>query len=221
MGAAVHAPGRSAPRILPGVLGFVLAACVASCSDSAPAIKDTPATAGTPDSARQAFAREMSGMLLDTQVHELRGHLSVKARNTNPNDPEAPLVDRPVEHPVDPGPHTSLGVMHAEIGALRAVLGDALPVSIEDDRVFVGRPEVLVLGHRHGEHLYVPVRLFARPYGAYVRTHCPLANCADIWPREILLYMRNAGYLHSAGVLEGYLEGLLDSVNVRKLPSGW
>ena len=26
--------------------------------------------------------------------------------------------------------------------------------------------------------------------------------------------------VHSAGVLEGYLEGLLDSINVRKLPTG-
>jgi hypothetical protein len=205
------------PRVLPAVL---ILAVSASCSDTVPDIQDTASATTAPDSARQVFAAEMMRMLLDTHLREMRGQLSVKARNTNPNDPEAPLVDRPVEHPGDPGPHTYLGVMHAEIGALRALLGDTLPVSIEEDRVFVGRPEVLVLGHRHGEHLYVPVRLFARPYGAYVRTHCPLANCADIWPRPILLYMRRAGYVHSAGVLEGYLEGLLDSVDVRKRPSG-
>jgi hypothetical protein len=157
---------------------------------------------------------------MDTSVHELRGQLSVKVRNTDPNDPEAPLVDRPVTHPADPGPHTYLGVMHAEVGALRTLLGDTIPVSIEDDRVFLGRPEVLVIGHRHGADLYVPVRLFARVYGAYVRTHCPLANCADVWPRDILLHMKDARYLNSAGVLEGYLEGLLQGVNVRRLPTG-
>ncbi len=180
---------------------------------------DSQRTTG-PDSARAAFASEMTALLLDTDIHELRGQLSVKVRNTNPNDPEAPLVDRPVAHPADPGPHTWLGVMHAEVGALRTLLGDSLPLSIEDDRVFLGRPEVLILGHRHGGDLYVPVRLFARMYGAYVRTHCPLANCADVWPREILLYMRGARFLHSAGVLEGLIEGLIDSVNVRRLPTG-
>jgi hypothetical protein len=193
----------------------------------APACNTTANDAETPspahqqgDSARMAFAAEMMSLLLDTQLHEMRGHLSVKVRNTNPNDPEAPLVDRTVSHPSDPGPHTYIGVMHAEVGALRALLGDTVPVSIEEDRVFAGRPEVLILGHRHGNDLYVPVRLFARIYGAYVRTSCPLANCADVWPRDILLYMKRSGYLHSAGVLEGYLEGLVDSVNVRKLPTG-
>lgn len=172
------------------------------------------------DSARSAFGAETAALLLDTQLHELRGQLSVKVRNTNPDDPEAPLVDRPVPHPADPGPHTYLGVLHAELGALRAALGDSLPVTVEGDRVFVGRPEVLILGHRHGTALYVPVKLFARNYGAYVRINCPLANCGDLWPQEILLYMRRAGYTSSAGVLEGYIEGLLDSVDVRKLPTG-
>ena len=204
----------SGSRPVIGVLLLALACGVGSGETGDSAI----APAG--DSARTAFAKDVDSLLLDTQIHELRGQLSVKARNTNPNDPEAPLVDRPVPHPADPGPHTYLGVMHAEIGALRTLLGDSVPVSIEGEQVFAGHPEVLVLGHRHGNDLYVPIRLFARVYGAYVRTHCPLANCADVWPRDILLHMRRTGYLHSAGVLEGYLEGLLDSVNVRKLPKG-
>lgn len=191
-------------------------ACNATANDG----ETPPPSLRQGDSARTAFAAEMMTLLLDTQVHEVRGQLSVKVRNTDPNDPEAPLVDRTVEHPSEPGPHTWLGVMHAEVGVLRALLGDTIPVSIEEDRVFAGRPEVLILGHRHGNDLYVPVRLFARVYGAYVRTSCPLANCADVWPRDILLYMKRSGYLHSAGVLEGYLEGLVDNINVRKLPTG-
>lgn len=205
---------RTTPVIL---IALVTLSCNATGNDG-----ETPSSSlPQADSARTAFAAEMMTFLLDTHLHEMRGHLSVKVRNTNPNDPEAPLVDRIVAHPsADPGPHTYLGVMHAEVGALRALLGDTVPVSIEEDRVFAGRPEVLIRGHRHGNDLYVPVRLFARVYGAYVRTSCPLANCADVWPRDILLYMKRSGYLRSAGVLEGYLEGLLDSINVRKLPTG-
>ncbi|HEX6053867.1 MAG TPA: hypothetical protein VFZ21_31570 [Gemmatimonadaceae bacterium] len=182
------------------------------------------------DSARAAFLDGVDSLLLDTQIHELRGHLGIKVRNTNPNDPESPLSDRDVPHPDGIGPHTYLGVMHAEVGALRAALGDTagrregppMHVAIEEDRVYVGRPprEVVIVGHRHGDQLFVPVKLFARPYGAYVRIACPLANCASIWPRDILRYMREAGYTSSAGVLEGYAEGLIDRVDVRKLPTG-
>lgn len=207
------------------------AACAeprASASDS-PAAGDSSTAASSPDdSARAAFGTEMARLLLDTRIHELRGELSLKVRNTNPDDPEAPLVDRPVRHAPNPGPHTYLGVMHAELGALRAALGDSAgstaralpPVRVEGERVYVGRAprEMLILGHHHGDQLHVPVKLFARPYGAYVRVACPLANCATIWPRDILLYMRQAGYSGSAGVLEGFVEGLLDSVNVRQQP---
>src|SRR5688500_11674261 len=200
------------------LIGTLLA--VTACGGASEGGGNPGADSAHPDSARADFGTQAATLLLDTELHELRGQLSVKVRNTNPNDPEAPLVDRPVSHPVSPGPHTYLGVMHAEIGALRSLLGDTIPLSIEGDRVFAGRPEMLILGHRHGSDLYVPVRLFARVFGAYVRTHCPLANCADIWPRDILLHMRRNGYLHSAGVLEGLLEGLVDSVNVRRLPRG-
>ena len=209
------AQSRHRARIL---IGAFLA--VTACGGAPDGGGKQAADSAHPDSARADFGTQAATLLLDTELHELRGQLSVKVRNTNPNDPEAPLVDRPVPHPVSPGPHTYLGVMHAEIGALRTLLGDTIPISIEEDRVFAGRPEMLILGHRHGSDLYVPVRLFARVFGAYVRTHCPLANCADIWPRDILLHMRRTGYLHSAGVLEGLLEGLVDSVNVRQLPRG-
>jgi hypothetical protein len=200
------------------LIGTLLA--VTACGGASDGGGTKRTDSATPDSATADFGTQAATLLLDTELHELRGQLSVKVRNTNPNDPEAPLVDRPVPHPADPGPHTYLGVMHAEIGSLRTLLGDTIPISIEEDRVFVGRPEMLILGHRHGSDLYVPVRLFARLFGAYVRTHCPLANCADIWPRDILLHMRRSGYLHSAGVLEGLLEGLVDSVDVRNLPRG-
>lgn len=188
--------------------------------------RETPAA----DSARRAFAASVDEQLLDTQVHELRGQLGIKVRNTNPDDPEAPLVDRELPGRTQPGPHTYLGVLHAELGVLQTALEESSGrtprewprVSVEGERVYVGPAgrELLVLGHRHGEALYVPVKLFARPYGAYVRVACPLANCGSIWPRPILLYMRRAGYTGSAGVLEGYVEGLLDSVDVRNLPTG-
>ena len=214
--------------LLAGSLACEGSRAPAATGDSRAAIAARDVRTG--DSARTAFAASVDEQLLDTQVHELRGQLGIKVRNTNPDDPEAPLVDRDLPGGAAPGPHTYLGILHAEVSVLRTALEESSGrpprewprVSVEGERVYLGARgrEVLVLGHRHGEALHVPVKLFARPYGAYVRVACPLANCGSIWPRPVLLYMRGAGYTSSAGVLEGYLEGLLDSVDVRRLPTG-
>ena len=94
------------------------------------------------------------------------------------------------------------------------------PISIEGDRVFVGTPPVLILGHRHGQTLFVPVKLFARQYGAYVDVGCTPANCATIWTADILRHMRASGAIGGSGILGAYAEGLIDSIDVRKLPTG-
>jgi len=196
-----------------------------SAPSAAPAVPPTVPPAGAPghrarsDSAAQAFGDSVAAMLLDTELYELRGHLVVKVPNPDRLD-ESPLAERPVEHAAAPGPHTYLGALHAELGALRAVLGDGVPVSVEGERVYVGRPPVLLLGHRHGDALYVPVKLFARQYGAYVDISCTLANCGAIWPRQVIEYMRRSGYIGGTGVLEGHAEGLVKGLDVRALPGG-
>ena len=171
------------------------------------------------DSAARAFGDTVIGRLLDTRMHELRGELFLKVRNPNPDD-ESPLVDRPIEHRASPGPHTYDGSLHAEIGALRAVLGDTIPVSIEEEYVFVGATPVLIRAHRHGASVYVPVKLFARQYGAYVDVACTLANCGMIWTRPTLEFMRAMTGAPAAGLAEAHAEGLIDSVNVRARGGG-
>jgi hypothetical protein len=165
------------------------------------------------------FARTVEGLVLDTTLFELRGTLMRKIVNPNRDD-ESPLADTAVANVAPPGPHLHDGVMHADIEALTAVLGRARPLSIEEDRAFVGNPPVLILGHRHGGKLFVPVKPFARQYGAYVDVGCTPANCATIWTADILEYMRANGGSGSAGVLGAHAEGLIDSVDVRKLPRG-
>ena len=171
------------------------------------------------DSAARAFADTVLGRLLDTRMHELRGEVFLKIRNPNPDD-EAPLVDRAIEHRADPGPHTYDGSLHAEIGALRAVLGDTIPVSIEEEYVFVGTTPVIIRAHRHGANVYVPVKLFARQYGAYVDVACTLANCGMIWTRQTLEYMRGMAGAPAAGLAEAHAEGLIEGVNVRARGGG-
>ena len=180
----------------------------------------TPEAAPPRDSARDAFARAVDSMLLDTERHEIRGTIAVKVPNPNTDD-ESPLTDQPFRHEASPGPHTLDGKLYAEVGALRRLLGDALPITVEEDRVFVGRsPEVIIFGHRHGDAMYVPVKLFARQYGAYVDIGCTLANCGTIWPRPVIEHMRHINFINGTGMLEGHAEGIVPGIDVRKLPTG-
>lgn len=171
------------------------------------------------DSARAAFGDEALRSLLDTHLHEMRGHLTVKIRNPNLDD-ESPLADQDVAHDSTPGPHTYLGVLNAEVRALRSLLGDGVPMTISGDRVFLGDPAVAIDGHRHGDALYVAVKPFVRPYGAYVRVACTFANCGAIWTRDILDYMRSIGFTGAPGVLEAHAEGLIEDMDVRAIRPG-
>jgi hypothetical protein len=165
------------------------------------------------------FGRTVQGLLLDTTLFEIRGVLIQKVVNPDRQD-ESPLADSVVANVAPPGPHLHDGVMHADVGALTALLGRARPMTIEEDRVFVGTPPVLIIGHRHGDALFVPVKLFARQYGAYVDVGCTPANCATIWTADILRHMRAIGAIGGSGILGAHAEGLLDSIDVRKLPTG-
>lgn len=171
------------------------------------------------DSARVAFGTEVMGMLLDTHVHEIRGHLAIKVRNPNRDD-ESPLADRDVPPGAPPGSHTYLGVLHADLAVLRSLLGSQVPMTIEGERILLGEPAVAIDGHRHGDALYVPVKTFARQYGAYVRINCPLANCGAIWTSDILTHMRSIGFAGAPGVLEAHGEGLIDTLDVRAIRFG-
>jgi hypothetical protein len=197
--------GRALLRALPLVF---LAACTRQTSNAPPA-----------DSARAAFARVVDSLLLDTELHELRGHIAVKVPNPRVDD-ESPLVDQPIAHPTQPGPHTRDGTLYAEIGVLRRLFGDGVPVKIEAERVFVGAPEVLIFGHHHGDALFVPVKLFARQYGAYVDITCTLANCGFIWPKAVIDHMKHMNAIGGTGMLEGNAEGIVTGIDVRRLPTG-
>ena len=190
---------------------ILLAVTVAGCRT---------AEAPQPDSARAAFTRTVDSLLLDTQLHEISGVIMVKVPNPVIGD-ESPLADQPFRHDAAPGPHTMNGTLYAEIGALRRLLGDGLPVEVREDRAFVGRdPEVLVFGHKHGDALFVPVKLFARQYGAFVDIGCTLANCGFIWPKPVIEHMKHINFINGTGMLEGHAEGIVNGVNVRKLPTG-
>lgn len=167
------------------------------------------------------FTAEMAKLLIDTTRFEMRGTLAVKRVNPNRDD-ESPLADEFIRAGAPPGPHTYDGVFYADLDVLRGLLDPTRRVhhAVEEDRVYVGRPEVLLRGHRHGEALFVPVRLYARQFAAYVDVRGTLGTMAIVWTPEIIAHSKRIGLVHSAGVIEGFAEGLVDSVDVRA-PYGW
>lgn len=196
---------------------LILVGCVAC---SAPANQTTFDSLG-PRDARDTFGDTVAAALLDTVQYEFRAQLFVKVPNPNTDD-ESPLVDEVVAHPSSPGPHTSNGTLYAELGALQKLLGRDVLVRVDTTvrRVFVGSPAVLLDGHLHGNDMYVPVKLFARQFGAYTDIRCTLANCAFIWPRSVIEHMTSRGLTGGTGMLEAHAEGLAPGVDVTRLPGG-
>jgi hypothetical protein len=184
------------------------------------ACSDRPqASASGKDSARDAFAHVVDSLLLDTDMHELRASISIVVKNPNRDD-ESPFSFAPLKAGASPGHHAFDGRVYADIEVLRELLGRDLPVRLDsvNHRFFVGSPEVLVYGHPHGNAWFVPVKLFARQYGAYVDINCTLATCANIWTKQILERAKQTGAIGTA-VLEAHAEGLI-KVDVTRLPTG-
>jgi hypothetical protein len=195
-----------------------LVALSLACNDSPSSdVKPTPTNSG--DSARNAFGRVVDSLLLDTEMHELRAHVSIVVRNPDTDD-ESPFSFTPLNDGAPPGPHARDGRVHVDVEVLRELLGRDLPVRLDsvNHRFFVGSPEVLIYGHPHGNAWFVPLKLFARQYGAYVDVNCTLATCANIWTRERLEEARRIGAIGTA-VLEAHAEGLI-TIDVRRLPTG-
>jgi hypothetical protein len=194
---------------------FMISAALTACVSEQ---RDRPAPA---DSAWAAFGQTAAAMLLDTVRYEMRASLFVKVPAT-PDDPEAVLRDSIVPHPPPPGPHSLDGKVYAELGVLRSLLGDARPIRVDTarDHVFIGTPPVLLIGHKHGDAMYVPVKLFARQYGAYTDIGCTFASCAHVWPRSIIDFMIREGAIGGAGILEGHAEGIVRNIDVTRLPTG-
>ncbi len=172
------------------------------------------------DSARRAFGDTAAAMLLDTTLYEMRAHLFVKV--PSPDDPESPIRDSVVPHPSNPGPHSLDGKIYAELSVLQSLMGHGVPVRVDtvQDHVFVGQPPVLLFGHRHGDAMYVPVKLFARQFGAFTDVGCTFASCAHIWPRAIIDFMVTQGAIGGSGILEGHAEGIVRNIDVTKRPTG-
>ena len=63
---------------------------------------------------------------------------------------------------------------------------------------------------------FVPVKLFARQFDAYVDVSSTLANTGMIWRKDIIEHMVQKGMNQAPGVLEAHAEGVIQGLDVRK-----
>jgi len=192
---------------------------ILACNESPSGRPPNVTAANSADSARIVFGRAVDSLLLDTEMHELRAHISIVVRNPNTDD-ESPFSFTPLKDGAPPGPHARDGAVYVDIEVLRDLLGRDVPVRLDsvNHRFFVGSPEVLIYGHPHASAWFVPLKLFARQYGSYVDVNCTLATCANIWTKQRLEEARKIGAIGTA-LLEAHAEGLIE-IDVRRLPTG-
>ena len=188
-------------------------------SISCDARQEKDAAVASGDSPRNSFARTVDSLLLDTEMHELRAQISVVVENPDSDD-ESPFSFAPLENGSPPGHHARDGAIYADVEVMRELLGRAVPVRLDtaNHRFLVGSRPALIFGHPHGTAWFVPVKLFARQYGAYVDVTCTLATCANIWTKQMLEHAKQIRAIGTA-VLEAHAEGLID-IDVRRLPTG-
>jgi hypothetical protein len=76
-------------------------------------------------------------------------------------------------------------LLDTEMHELRARILDTA-----NHRLLVGSPEALIFAHPHGNAWFVPVKLFARQYGAYVDVNCTRNKFARSAPQFSRLMQR-------------------------------
>lgn len=121
---------------------------------------------------------------------------------------ETPVVEQRL--PASPGrePYLRNDTLYAAAGDLVAVLRPGARVSLRNGRVLVDGRQAPFGGVERGGAVYVPVKAFAREFGAYVRVN-PVDGSATLWPREALLYWREHGDPRAPVLREAVEEGLI------------
>jgi hypothetical protein len=204
-------------RIISAVVVLLFIALATGCRrEGTPANGEStarsPVVAPSSQDGSQLAAAVQAMFLSDTPGTELRGQLFVQVLAPG-IDEETPLVNQELPSPSAPGPHTLEGVLHADLRVLCQLFDSGDELRVEADRVHFPGAGVTLLGHWHGDALYVPVRLFARQYGAYARIWGPLAASGIIWPREMLDYWKEHGPGGAPALLEAEAEGLISGIH--------
>jgi hypothetical protein len=121
---------------------------------------------------------------------------------------ETPVVERRLQPA--PGRPTFLrnDTLYAAAQELVTVLKPGAQVSLSDRVVVVDGRRLTVTGLEQNDAIYVPVKAFARQFGAFTRIN-EVDGSATIWPHKSLIYWKANGPGNAPVLLEAAAEGLL------------
>ncbi len=189
---------RAAPLFAILILGSV------SCTSQERGAADSASPAA------QVQTRAVDSQPVRTQPAALEGkHPDVSYTVIAPAiDEETPVVDRRLPTAAGQDPLIRNGSIYAAATDLIAVLRPGARVRLSDGHVFVNDRNLGVSGFERGKVVYVPVKAFARQFGAYTLIN-EVDGSATIWPHDVLLYWRKHGDPRAPVLSEAAAEGII------------
>lgn len=130
---------------------------------------------------------------------------------------ETPVVERRLSLAAGRPTFLRNDTLYAAADDLVPILSPGARVSLSDSVVVVNGRGLPVTGLEQNGAVYVPVKEFARQFGAYTRVN-EVDGSATIWPRDALVYWKEHGPANAPVLMEAAAEGLIPPPSRRKQP---
>jgi hypothetical protein len=130
---------------------------------------------------------------------------------------ETPVVERRLSPTAGRPTFLRNDTLYAAADDLVRILRPGARVSLSDRVVVVNDLRLPVSGIEQGGAVYVPVKAFARQFGAYTLVN-EVDGSATIWPRDALIYWNEHGPGNAPVLKQAAAEGLIPPPTSRKQP---
>jgi hypothetical protein len=130
---------------------------------------------------------------------------------------ETPVVERRLSPAAGRSTFLRNDTLYAAADDLVPVLSPGARVSLSDRMVVVNGRRLPVTGLEKNGAVCVPVKAFARWFGAYTLVN-GVDGSATIWPREALVYWKEHGPANAPVLMKAAAEGLIPPPSRRKQP---
>lgn len=121
---------------------------------------------------------------------------------------ETPVVDRRLSPAAGRPTFLRNDTLYAAGDDLLPILSPGARISLSNGAVVVNSRRLPVTGFKQNGAVYVPVKVFARQFGAYTRVN-DVDGSATIWPRDALIYWKEHGPANAPVLKDAAAEGLI------------
>ena len=121
---------------------------------------------------------------------------------------ETPVVERRLSPAAGRPTFLRDDTLYAAGDDLLPILSPGARISLSNGAVVVNSRRLPVTGLEQNGAIYVPVKAFARQFGAYTRVN-DVDGSATIWPRDALIYWKKHGPANAPVLKDAAAEGLI------------